>query len=627
MQGHFESHFGHNFGRVRVHDDAMAAASAHAMNATAYTCGTDIVFGRGRYAPGSREGHRLLAHELAHVVQQEGGSPLLDCPGGAEGLEREAQCAAEAVANGASQVLIAAGRPVPCIQMAEEAEASPISLPKERVTMPYVGRGSKRPHTERGYLRDESYFWKEYQRRWAEQLSHRNRELIKEGSVPRVDEQWVRFHPEHTAYLHEELHHHHIGQGAEATPLALSQHRAYSVYHAQRQTVAKPGEAAKPLKPLPTREWTKDEVRRHVGAGRLRGGGIDPAKVAEPPAIPLSSELAGVPPEQLKPVSPEEVAELQRVDPETGRVRPQSAAPQPAAESASGVARPAPPEGRVPGAGRAEPAKTGAKPKPVLAIGEPSSRETAARARTSSRTPRIGPVGSTFINIGAGVARDLLTSWLHDKILESVEEMPKPTIREARLWDPGGMRERSPLDLVASNLPQMADDFDSGRVHYTFQVVQAWYAVDAMLFVDDKEHLLDQFADAVLKDVSELFQARSNVKEAQALAPKMREAMQAAEDLLAMAESGAGIAVMFYGGLSVEEISRITNNLRWFAASHRNTLAALDRLEGSLEKAIDANAEILEQIDEMKRKVRAAFQPKQEPSPREEFIKSAPAPG
>jgi hypothetical protein len=67
-----EPRFGRDLSRVRVHTDARAADSARAVNASAFTVGRDIVFGRGRFRPGSREGRRLLAHELTHVVQQDG---------------------------------------------------------------------------------------------------------------------------------------------------------------------------------------------------------------------------------------------------------------------------------------------------------------------------------------------------------------------------------------------------------------------------------------------------------------------------------------------------------------------------------------------------------------------------
>jgi hypothetical protein len=66
----FEPRFGHDFSRVRVHTDAVAASSARAANASAYTVGSHLVFGRQQYAPHTQQGQRLLAHELAHVVQQ-----------------------------------------------------------------------------------------------------------------------------------------------------------------------------------------------------------------------------------------------------------------------------------------------------------------------------------------------------------------------------------------------------------------------------------------------------------------------------------------------------------------------------------------------------------------------------
>jgi hypothetical protein len=61
-----------DFGNVRLHTDAKAAESARAVGALAYTVGSDVVFGAGRYAPQTREGSRLIAHELTHVVQQGG---------------------------------------------------------------------------------------------------------------------------------------------------------------------------------------------------------------------------------------------------------------------------------------------------------------------------------------------------------------------------------------------------------------------------------------------------------------------------------------------------------------------------------------------------------------------------
>jgi outer membrane protein OmpA-like peptidoglycan-associated protein len=67
-----EQRFGHDFSRVRVHTGTAAEQSAWDVNAQAYTVGRDMVFGRSRFAPGTNEGRRLIAHELTHVVQQSG---------------------------------------------------------------------------------------------------------------------------------------------------------------------------------------------------------------------------------------------------------------------------------------------------------------------------------------------------------------------------------------------------------------------------------------------------------------------------------------------------------------------------------------------------------------------------
>ena len=89
---------GHDFSRVRVHTDGAAARSARELNAHAYTVGRDVVFGAGQFAPDTSAGRRLLAHELTHVVQQEGGGhpqlqrqmagcqPLIPAPAQAAGV-------------------------------------------------------------------------------------------------------------------------------------------------------------------------------------------------------------------------------------------------------------------------------------------------------------------------------------------------------------------------------------------------------------------------------------------------------------------------------------------------------------------------------------------------------------
>jgi hypothetical protein len=65
-----EPRFGHDFSQVRVHTDGKAADSARAVHAHAYTVGHNVVFAANEFAPATDRGRELLAHELAHVVQQ-----------------------------------------------------------------------------------------------------------------------------------------------------------------------------------------------------------------------------------------------------------------------------------------------------------------------------------------------------------------------------------------------------------------------------------------------------------------------------------------------------------------------------------------------------------------------------
>jgi Domain of unknown function (DUF4157) len=107
LRQEMEARLGADFGDVRIHSDAAAHDSADALHAGAYTVGAHIAFQHGRYDPASASGRRVLAHELAHVVQQRHG-PVSGVPAG-DGLavsdpgdqfEREAETVAAAVAAG-----------------------------------------------------------------------------------------------------------------------------------------------------------------------------------------------------------------------------------------------------------------------------------------------------------------------------------------------------------------------------------------------------------------------------------------------------------------------------------------------------------------------------------------------
>jgi hypothetical protein len=73
VRGRMENAFGVDFGGVRIHSDARADSLSRSIQARAFTRGQDIFLRQGEYRPASSEGQRLLAHELTHVVQQNGG--------------------------------------------------------------------------------------------------------------------------------------------------------------------------------------------------------------------------------------------------------------------------------------------------------------------------------------------------------------------------------------------------------------------------------------------------------------------------------------------------------------------------------------------------------------------------
>jgi hypothetical protein len=75
VQDFFEPRFGARFDHVRVHAHDDAADLAQSLNARAFTVGRDLFFGQGQYAPDTASGKRLLAHELTHVIQQDGPMP------------------------------------------------------------------------------------------------------------------------------------------------------------------------------------------------------------------------------------------------------------------------------------------------------------------------------------------------------------------------------------------------------------------------------------------------------------------------------------------------------------------------------------------------------------------------
>lgn len=119
-----ESHFGHDFSQVRIHQGSTAEQSARDINANAYTLGNNIVFGAGQYNPESQSGKRLLAHELTHVVQAGNGYVSAAPPiSQVSKLEHEARQVADSIQSNTRPPLIqgaAAGLRTPLCEGPED---------------------------------------------------------------------------------------------------------------------------------------------------------------------------------------------------------------------------------------------------------------------------------------------------------------------------------------------------------------------------------------------------------------------------------------------------------------------------------------------------------------------------
>ena len=161
-----EPRFGHSFANVKVHDDSGARKSAQMMGARVYTVGEHMVLGKGEHSPVTDAGRRLIAHELAHVVQQSiFGRPTIAAsmhvsnPGDAG--EREADAVASAVISARGWAKAAQGihHIEPCIQRLGDSSKVPRDLSCE------VGMDSPADPLERLMFANEKYVLDSEQRR------------------------------------------------------------------------------------------------------------------------------------------------------------------------------------------------------------------------------------------------------------------------------------------------------------------------------------------------------------------------------------------------------------------------------------------------------------------------------
>nr|MDQ3368275.1 DUF4157 domain-containing protein [Myxococcota bacterium] len=158
----FEGSLGTDLSGVRVHTGAASHEAAGAVGAHAYALGNDIHFASGQYDPHSSGGQELIAHEVAHTVQQRGGAPArqhklaISQPG--DSFEREADVAASAMVRGEAASVSGGGVQIARTENTElvpgpkpsKADSTKASVAKQSVDVQLFGKSGKITCTEDG---------------------------------------------------------------------------------------------------------------------------------------------------------------------------------------------------------------------------------------------------------------------------------------------------------------------------------------------------------------------------------------------------------------------------------------------------------------------------------------------
>lgn len=159
LRERFESSLGTDLSSVRVHTGTESATAAHAVGAKAYTLGNDIHFGRGQFDPSSEAGQHLLAHEVAHTVQQRGAAPArqhkLEVSTAGDAHEHEADHAADAMISGRTfRVAPATGLARVKVQ---RQEVAPVEISAD--DLPYLHESISEEQAARVHDKNSGYSW------------------------------------------------------------------------------------------------------------------------------------------------------------------------------------------------------------------------------------------------------------------------------------------------------------------------------------------------------------------------------------------------------------------------------------------------------------------------------------
>jgi hypothetical protein len=240
----------------------------------------------------------------------------------------------------------------------------------------------------------------------------------------------------------------------------------------------------------------------------------------------------------------------------------------------------------------------------------PKAKNTSPGPRGMGLKKSPGPLKGPIINFGIGIGAALLTSLMHDAILNSVQAMPHPTLETVKIWSRDGMGKAGPLDLAGADLEREIEAFESGRGQLTSELVVFWRDLDNAPPAELAK-FITAAEDAIWADQGILVEADRNVTAALAFREQIMEGVTAAAELHALIDNPLVMKYLMDVGLRLEEILKIRDNLAWYQAVFtRGVVEPLDRLYVRINEAMEANDQVLAQL-----KARRARERRRPPGP------------
>jgi hypothetical protein len=236
----------------------------------------------------------------------------------------------------------------------------------------------------------------------------------------------------------------------------------------------------------------------------------------------------------------------------------------------------------------------------------PGRARPAPRPAAPPFTVDFGPSARTrllasAVGQAAAIPANLLSSFLQDHIRDSLRHTPHaplPTQSGHTFFE--SIRSGSalrPIDLVRTTIAGYADNLSQNRGSMTMGITLRSIAINAIADAGQRRLAIRDLQGDLTDDLEHLSTVSTNVTRALAQRPELESRAQAAESLAVLLESGPAVAWLLNNGMDPDELSNIISSVRAFAAAHRQTLEALERLRAVVSRAEESDRRSLELLD------------------------------